>query len=304
MSYAFNRNEDIATSIRKAIGSSLNEAIQSLPISKGIHKEQFKKARKAVKRARAAIRLFEHGLKGNWVDREEDILRSVSRVFRDVRDMSVAEEVFDKVLKVSKDKHPVATFDSVRRHLSKVCKETEENTLKEEKRLRTAIADLQIAAERVDEIKVKGDSWSHVFEGLRDTYRDCCDAFENTEASRSDGAYIDWRRAVKFLRLQLDFLAEFLTSEMKAFNSNLHPLSDLLGEYQDILLIQETIKEDKSAYGEKETVRAVLDMLEDRMKHIGKEARKLGEDFFDLTPKDFMKTVFDESKKPKKTEVA
>jgi CHAD domain-containing protein len=290
----FPRNQAVITSVRNALITNLKEALESLSTSKNMRVEGFKNARKAVKRARGALRLVEQGLTGKWLAREEDILKEVSRVFRDVRDTLVAEELFDRVIGHFKEEHPSKKFESVRGRLSQVSKEVAEKACSDEKKIKQTIAEIQIALERVDELEIKGDPWKAIREGIRDTYRSSVDAFEDSCETRSEASYIEWRQSVKFLRVQLEYLKEFVTKEGEEVNGKLHRLSDLLGDYQDIAMLRDIVKEDKNSYGEKDLVKTTLDLFEERMKQVAKEARKLGEELFEPSPKVFLATLFDQ----------
>lgn len=288
------RGEDTVHELRKALTAHLKEAFDSLSISSGLQPEKFKPARKAVKRARAVLKLVETGIKAHWYEAEDEFLKRVARVFRDVRDIQVVSETFEKIVRNSMNVTQGNSFKPIRERILELSKETFSQTKMNEKKLRNALADLQAALERIDEFHLKGEPWSVIREGLRQTYRECIDDYASATETKDADGYIEWRRSVKFLRLQLDYLAEFLTREMREYNSKLHSLSDLLGEYQDLLLLDEVLTEEKSRIAE--GVKEFGKLIGERMKEIRKLVRGIGEELFSETPKSFLKLAIQEDK--------
>jgi len=94
---------------------------------------------------------------------------------------------------------------------------------------------------------------------------------------------------VKFLRVELDFFIEALSPDIKKWNQDLHTLSDVLGEYQDLALIEDQIQECEKSIENKKALHKFEKLLHERKKVLRKTARKLGREIFTSKPKAFVK---------------
>jgi len=166
---------------------------------------------------------------------------------------------------------------------------TVQEVFSDESSLRDALAKIKAAQERIPLIKVKGDVWSSVLEGIQHTYSDCRDYYRLCLESKTSPDWIGWRKVVKYLRVELDFVNGFLDEKTKNWNRQLHELSDLLGRNQDLLLITKEIEVHQKLLKDETALAAFLSISKEYRKALRKAARKLGEELFEQSPKEFSK---------------
>jgi CHAD domain-containing protein len=291
MPYAMPKNMNVESAIKQMMIAEFKEALSVLSLSQGLHKEQFKQARKSLKRVRAALRLIRDSIPKSIFEREDETIRRIAKAFRDVRDAHVTEEVVQKLLESSKQDTKGEDFNEIRKQLFRYSQTTVQNVFSKESSLRRAIADLQAALERVDELVVDEEHWESLQTGLKDSYREVYDAASEVNEDPSDKAFVRWRKDVKYLRIHLDFLANFLSKELKEWNRELHRLSDSLGEYQDLVMLREIIESDPKEFGEKKVLKRFFEVIEQRQKVLSKECRDLGKALLSEPPKAFIRRI-------------
>jgi len=289
MSYQITKNEPIETSLKNILVSGIKDAASVLSLSQGLHREQFKQARKSLKKARAVLFLLRGSISDEKFAKEEKSLRSLSRTFRDVRDAHVTEEVFQKLLDDHQKSFKLEEIHEIKLFLVEESKRTVEKVFKQEKKLREAIELLQAAMERIPEIKVKGDVWESIDESLRSIYHECLELNHYCQETDDEEMFIEWRKAVKFLRVELDFFLAGLSPETKKWNRSLHELSDVLGEFQDLTMIQEQLDENRKEIKNKKALELILSLIKEKKKALRKNARLIGKEVFSEKPKSFMK---------------
>ena len=289
MPYTVSKTEPIESSLKIILVSGIKDAANVLSLSQGLHREQFKQARKSLKKARAVLYLLRDSISESKFSEEEKNLKNLSRTFRDVRDAHVTEEVFMAFSKAHQKELDKEEWAELMQALVAESKKTVERVFQEEKKLREAIALLQAAMERIPEIKIKGSPWSSIEECLRTTFLECFEYSEACQDTQEEEYFVAWRKAVKFLRVELDFFIEALNPEIKKWNQELHTLSDALGEYQDLTLIEEQIQACEKSIQSKKAFQKLEKLLHERKKNLRKTTRKLGREIFNTKPKAFVK---------------
>jgi CHAD domain-containing protein len=291
MSYLIPLQSDLSAAVRKIIITGLKEALSILSISRGLDQEQFKKARKALKKVRGMLHLVRDSIDNEKFLEEEKNLKDLSRVFRDVRDAIVIGEALEKARKLTKDDFDAKEFKDVKSALLTYGEKTIEKVFENEKDLRTAIADLQAAIERIPELKIKDTIWDSIEQGLKSAYRDCFEYFQLCDDSNKKEDWIKWRKYCNFLVVELDFFSEFLSSELKTWHQGLHSLSEILGTHQDLILVEEKTKELKNQLESVQSGRNFLDRSAEIRDKLRKEARKNAARLFVKSPKEFVKKI-------------
>jgi len=287
MPYQIHPSHDLEKGLKEILIVSLEDARKVLSITQGLHKEQFKQARKALKKARAVLRLFQEVIPREKFEEEDLNLKNIARVFRDVRDAHVTEDVFQKFLKEVSGQVEKNSFIEIQEFLVRQSQKTVREVFSDESSLRDALSQIKAAQERIPLIKVKGDVWSSIIEGIQHTYSDCRDYYRLCLESKTGPDWIGWRKGVKYLRVELDFVNGFLDEKTKNWNRKLHELSDLLGRNQDLLLITEEIEENQRHLKNEKALAGFLAISKEYRKALRKTARKLGEELFEQSAKEF-----------------
>ncbi|NQW45703.1 MAG: CHAD domain-containing protein [Deltaproteobacteria bacterium] len=289
MPYQITKKEPIETSLKKILVLGIKDATSVLSLSRGLHREQFKQARKSLKKARAVLFLLRGAIPDEKFGEEEKTLRDLSRTFREVREAYVTEEVFQRFCNDNKNKVQDEDIKEITHFLVAKCAENVDKVFQKEKKLKEAIGLLTAAMERIPEIKIKGDIWESIEEAIRSIYSECAELGDFCQDSDDENTIIAWRKAVKFLHVELDFFEEGFSSEIKKWNRKLLELSDCLGEFQDLTMIQDQLDEGKKEIKNKKSLDEVVQLIKSRKKSLKKIAREIGREVFSQKPKAFMK---------------
>jgi len=162
MPYTVSKSEPIESSLKTILVSGIKDAANVLSLSQGLHREQFKQARKSLKKARAVLYLLRDSISESKFSEEEKNLKKLSRTFRDVRDAHVTEEVLTALAKAHQKELNKEEWAEIMQALVAESKKTVEKVFQEEKKLKEAIALLQAAMERIAEVKIKGSPWNSI----------------------------------------------------------------------------------------------------------------------------------------------
>jgi CHAD domain-containing protein len=131
------------------------------------------------------------------------------------------------------------------------------------------------------------DRWRTIGEGLEDGYRRARQAM--TAAYRSDtGAdFHAWRRAVKTHRHQVHALEPVAPRRMAARLDKLDRLGDLLGDEHDLVVLEQTIRDEQSCFPDERNCDHLLRLVSAQRFRLRERARPLGEQLFAEPPSRF-----------------
>lgn len=182
-------------------------------------------ARKHLKRARAVLQLA----RGPGVKRLQRELRDIGRELRGVRDLESTREALTRLV----DDHPELDGGAASATHAGLRGEHERRTREEGPREDALIARLLLAAERASALDVRGRGRAAVTPGLRKLWAEAFDARDRCQRHGTVQAHHRWRRRVKRLGYAADALAA-----RKKDRRRLDELGELLGQYQDLTLLE------------------------------------------------------------------
>lgn len=264
MGFRLGRDEPLAGGALRLLREELATAVAQLrspgDIEAGVHG-----ARKAIKRARAVLRLVRAGL-GPEFAREDAALRGVARLLARHRDAAVAAATFEKLVP-----EPPPSLVPLRDALDAVRASTRTTAVAA---TTAAAAELELVSRDAEAWPPLSCDWPILEAGLRDSYRRGRRAMRAALRERSPDAFHAWRKRVKGLWYHTLILQGVWKTVQRAWAGALEELGEILGEEHDLDVLRSAVNElaDLDAAAR----RALLDRAEARRAELFVVARDLG----------------------------
>ena len=296
--------EPIGAGVVRVMTTQLDIALLALEgLSPDVHS-----ARKAMKRTRGLLRLARGSIGEAAYRAENDALRDAARLLASARDATATIETFDGLLAAHPRCLGIAEADAMRAAL-RTEHRLQQTLLTADPNLLPSVIDALVQTrQRIIELP---ESPSHrprpwgfdaIEDGLRRTYRRCRRGLAAVLDDPTEETFHRWRKAVKYLRHQLEALVAYSPETLGDLAKRLDMLGELLGSAQDLAVLSDTL----TPAGEQ--VPAELDVLvaaiADESARLHSAAVRLGSETFVDRPRVFVDTVRASFDKPEHVALA
>lgn len=236
--------------------------------------------RKALRRARALLRMIEPELPK--ADRRTigRALRDARRALGAARDHAVAIEILDQVQGEDERRIARAILD---RAAASAPSSAEIKQLLAEGAARTA-AQLEL----LDAVLPARVDWATLVDGVRRTYAQARNA--RRAAKRSRRAFHTWRRRSKELAIQLEVIARVAAPQLEALHDDIVSATDDLRDAVDLLMARDFVREHGDGLDRKEVdllARTLARQLDDEIR----AARRTARDTFRQKPRELARKL-------------
>lgn len=268
----------------------LLEGRADTPPQRSVHE-----TRKALKRARALVRLQRDSLGAKRCERESKALRKAARRLAGARDSEVMVEALDRLVK----HHPkrLAHSPGVRELRMRLAAERERSGTQTDEGARareSAIAELRAARERLARWEPRASDRKTARVGLRRLYRQGRRRGRRARRVQSSLALHQWRKRAKDLRYVTEMLhdeaAKRKRKRLQRIARRADRLGETLGEEHDLALLAEQVRLHRDAFrGEKATRKALERAIAQRRERLRARAWRLGERLYRHKPTRFVR---------------
>jgi len=236
-------------------------------------------ARRALKKALAALRLLRSAAGGKRLEWILRTLQDISRPLGVVRDSKVLLECLDALPGGRRGGPALLSFrTSLQRARRRLHRGLTPSVIALES------ARLRACAARLRRLRLSDDSWDSIEPELQRAYGGARRAMRQV-GTDSDGRH-KWRKRAKVVRYQLGFLEPLWPPVLKTLESQLHRLTDCLGEDHDLSLLRAKLLEDPG-FNSPAQRPALLRLIERRRHTLQRNALALGLRIFGEKPHRF-----------------
>jgi CHAD domain-containing protein len=234
---ALRPDESAIAGIRRIYLSDVHTALVSLSGKGVVRDEAVHRARKSIKRARAALRLMRASMGDRFYRAENLALRDAARPLAGVRDAKILVTALQQVL----DRQGKVTASVASGKLMALLRSgrvaARESALTSA-RLAPIRTILRNAPRRVQQWPLLEDDWDSLGPGIRRVYRSGRRALAAVKENRVDEALHEWRKQTKYLWHQLQILTPLAPGPVGELADEFHHLADYLGDEHDLAVLR------------------------------------------------------------------
>jgi CHAD domain-containing protein len=224
--------------IRRILRKELKKALESLAVRR-LTDEKVHDARKRIKKARAALRLLRDGLGKATYTRENAALRDVARPLSQVRDSKVLLDTLEKLNDRFGRKCRGLALDGFRRALNRERQALRRQILGRAAPLKAQVTALRRIRSHAKDWHLGKHDWPVIGRGLERVYGKGRRALSAAETEGTPECFHEWRKQVKYLRHQLEFLTPVWPEVLRELADEAHKLADDLGDEHDLTVLRQ-----------------------------------------------------------------
>lgn len=273
MSLQLTKTEAPGRALQRTCRRHVEQALAGL--QKAHQPEGVHEVRKEIKRLRAIFRLTRGSLNRSEHRKTAKIMRLAAKPLAASRDARVTQKAFATLVGGKARRFPnlQAALEAYCRHAERSFKDQESAAL--------AQFILKKAGRRLDEGKLKQAGWTEIKAWLNRSYTRGRDACKLARRKPAPDHIHEWRKQVKNLWFQLDFLCPRWPGRTKALLDGLEQLGEQLGDEHDLLLLEQFAREHRGYRQETEALQHLIDSK--RRLFVGR-VLKLGSRLYAKTP--------------------
>lgn len=247
-------------------------------------------ARKAMRRARAILRLLRPTIGDRQYRSANAALRDSVLPLRDLRDAKILLDALDALASELPSKER-ASLNPLRRQLQR------ERALAGQMRLLSAGLSRSIAA--IQRLARDARGWptsagtrDHILLALEHTYRKGRRELRAAKRLRSDSQLHEWRKQTKYLCYELQTIGFLRTRSAQTRVRRSRQLAKSLGDDHDLAMLRLKASQNDAAFMDRRSGLALIGLLRARRGRLQKQAFLLGEKLYDVAPKRFALRVY------------
>ncbi|MBL4610865.1 MAG: CHAD domain-containing protein [Pseudomonadaceae bacterium] len=275
MAFRIKPHKSATKEVRRIALERLLKAQQALLLpsqerARGIHQ-----ARKRIKEARALVRLVRTPM-GKHYRQENRRLRDINRRLSAMRDAGALVETWDALAGLAPEQFATAQRQAVRKKLVLRSQDGGLTVEESHRLLGEALVELAEAEETVGSWPLQGKGFSLLRRGLARSFDDGRSALAAAEQAATDERLHDWRKQVKDHWYHTLLLRAVWPEAFKARARLLKELSELLGQDQDLALLQDLLKAEPGLFGTAGQRTELTSVVEQRRGWLQQRAFSLG----------------------------
>jgi len=273
MNVQLTKTESPGCALQRACRQHVAHALAGL--KKAHQPEGVHEVRKEIKRLRAIFRL-ERGSLGRHAHRKiAKVMRLAAKPLAASRDARVIQRAFASIVGRKARRFPnlQTALEAHGRHAERSFQDQESAAL--------ARFILKRAGRQLDKVKLNRAGWAEINACLKRSYTRGRNACELARRKPAPAHFHEWRKQVKNLWYQLDFLCPRWPERTKAMLDGLAQLGEQLGEDHDLFLLEQFAQEHRVYRQETEALQHLIDS---QHRLFGERVRQLGSRLYARTP--------------------
>lgn len=276
-----------ANGVRRTLCEHVRNALHALAQRQSPADEAIHEARKALKRARANLRLLHGALSDAAYRRDDDALRDAARPLSRVRDARVLIDTLDRLIARFGERVTCLPLERFRQLLSEERAQVRSEVLGRDNGISIVRASLRANLRRAERLGLNGDGWDALGPSLKHIYANGRRGYQRALDKPTTEALHGWRKHVKYLWHALQSLRPLWPGVVGELAGQAHRLSEHLGDDHDLSVLREKFLETPSAMPDAAAASALVALIERRRAELQDAAFALGVRLYEEKPKDF-----------------
>jgi CHAD domain-containing protein len=283
-----------ANPARRSLQTAIGEALKQVNAPRPISDEAIHDARKALKKARAALRLLQGGMSKAAFQRENSGLRDAGRFLSPFRDAKSLIDAFDSLQDRYGDELQDAEFAPLQKILHANLTKARRHFLRTPTELENCIRllkDCIALTKKEDFLSINPDT---INTGLRRIYRKGSKARAEAETARTPEALHEWRKQVKYLLNAIDALHLSQKGEVAKILKWTDHLADCLGNDHDLAMLSQETARGAYVPVNADVIKTLHALIDRRRAKLQKRAFGLGKKLYDKKPKRYARNMLEQ----------
>jgi len=286
MSAELHRTDADARGARRILCKQIDEAVAALD-GKRVADSKIHEARKAIKKARATLRLMRDAIPATSYKRENAALRDAARPLSAIRDARVLIDTLDRLEQLYGPAAKQSIPAGFRRDLVRAQDEIRESVTGARGALPGSVKALLAARRRVMRLRVTAAGWRDIGKGLKRVYRKGRNAMKQARKTPTAECLHEWRKQTKYLWHQLQTLEPMWPGPIGELADQTHKLSDYLGDDHDLVVLRENVMAHPKSFTGPGGSGALLALIDRCQKQLREKAFLAGGRIYDEKPAAF-----------------
>lgn len=271
--------------------AAICEALEHLKAPPPISDESIHDARKALKKARAALRLLQDGMSKRTYRTENSGLRDAGRFLSPFRDAKSLIDAFDSLHDRYGDKLKSVKLAPLQKILHANLTKARRHFLHTPTELKNCIRLLKDCTTLAKKAEFSSIDSETIETGLRRIYREGLKARAEAETARTPEVLHEWRKQVKYLLNGVEGLHPSEKGSVGKIWKLIDQLADCLGNDHDLAMLSQEIARGTYAPVDSEVIKMLHALIDRRRTKLQKKAFSLGEKLYDWKPRRFTKRI-------------
>jgi len=284
MGYRLRQDEGLSGGAKRIVLEQIDKALDYLKPTVRNKDVAIHDARVCMKKIRALLRLMRESLGNETYKAEDTTFRDAARMLSKVRDSAAMLEIIDQLIDHFSDQLSTGAFGGVRAPLLR----SKRTRQQDRKIAMTKVAkSLRQARKRVDDWPAV-DAPQAFAKGLKRVFKQGRTTFATAYDRPSVETFHEWRKQVKHLLYQTQFLRPLWLTVMEALAAELKTLGKYLSEDHDLAILREKISEQLDEADNRTEIEALVALLDQRRNELQVVARTLGARIYAEKPRTFV----------------
>ncbi len=272
--------EHVGDSVRRLAHDRLQPAVEALKLSAGADLDEVVyDVRKRCRKVRSLLRLVRADVGDELYNRENGALRAAARALSPVRDAAVLVEVHDGVIAAGGISPRGFRDFLVERH------EHLKGDLLAGDELPLVCESLAAVLERTEAWPITSSEWDGLGAGVERVYRRGRRAMAAAYDDPGTERFHEWRKQVKYLRHQLEYLEGLWPEVIGAGVDSAQALTGILGEAHDLAVLGDALVEAGADPGREAPL---LELVDSRRQLLRSRARPIGQRLYAEKPSELV----------------
>jgi CHAD domain-containing protein len=276
--------------VRNAIASKCAAALETLS-GNAVSPEDIHTARKALKQARAWLRLLRAGA-GERAFREQNrALRDAARPLSEGRDAQVLIDTLHKLLERYREPAQDRRFGRFEGSLHEDRRTIEHRLISSPRGITATRRLLRRSKRALTQLNIDGEDWDVIGAGLKKVYARGRKQLRATADGPSPDAFHEWRKDAKNLWHQLQMLEPLWPGVIEELADQAHQLADYLGDDHDLWVLRDASERKSDQFADPADLDALLALIDRRRRQLQNKARVLGARLYQVKPRRFIGSI-------------
>ena len=270
--------------IRAAILEKCDEALKSLS-GRTASAEDIHAARKALKKARAWLRLLKTGVGTRAFREHNHLLRDAARPLSESRDARILIETLGKVLERYHEAATDRRFGRFQNALQRDRRVLQHRLTTSRGGLATSRRLLRRLKGSLSRLRIRGKDWNVIGKSFEKVYARGLKDLRAAHEKPTPESLHEWRKDTKALWHEFQMLEPLWPGVIGEWADQAHQLADYLGDDHDLWMLREAAKRKSGMLSQKADLDALLALIDRRRSQLEEKAFLLGTRLYEPKPR-------------------